>query len=552
MPDLESKGSDFDAESAIPESRGSSTVITKIDDQASEAVADEGEAGEGVNDEVRREAYGPEPGEAGWNEFEVRFEEGDPENPKNWSRAQRWYLTVFGGVLLLNATFSSSAPTGIIPTLQEEFHFSLEVAALLIALFVAGYCVGPLLWGPLSEQYGRRPIFIISFGIYVCFQIGCALSKNIGSLLAFRFLAGTFAAGPLTNSGAVISDIWDAKTRGKALAFFTLAPFAGPSLGPTVGGFMAVAGVDWRWLFWLLTIFSGVCWVLIVFTHPETYAPTILVQKARRLRKETGDNRYWAPLERQDIRLVHRLEHILVRPFKIMFLEPMLLAVTLYMSFVYGCIYLLFEAYPIVYSIGHHLNEGLSGLTFLPIFVGGILGAIVHVTYWNPAYERLLEKYDPKPVPPEYRMDQCLWASPIFAVGFFWFAWTSYPSLPLWASVFAGLPLGFSIIWIFLGLFNYIIDVYLFAAASALAGTTIIRSLFGAGFPLFANQMYEKLNPRWASTLLGFIAVLMAPIPFILKKYGPALRKKSKFAQSRVVPVEKIEVPSDEEKASQK
>lgn len=69
-----------------------------------------------------------------------------------------------------------------------------------------------------------------------------------------------------------MSDVWDADTRGKAMALFALAPFEGPTIGPTVSGFMAVAGVSWRWVFWLLTMFAGSCLVLVIFTLPETYA----------------------------------------------------------------------------------------------------------------------------------------------------------------------------------------------------------------------------------------------------------------------------------------
>ncbi|KAI0788630.1 MFS general substrate transporter [Abortiporus biennis] len=485
---------------------------------------------EDLNSEAEREEYGPAPGEKGWDSFEVRFDPDSPENPQNWSKAQRWYLTALAGMLLLNATFSSSIPSGIVPHLMEQFGFSLEVGSLMISLFVGGYCVGPLWWGPLSEQYGRRPIAIFSFIIYTCFQVGCALSPNTGAILAFRFLGGTFAAAPLTNSGGIISDIWDADTRGKALAFFTLAPFAGPCLGPTVGGFMVVAGVSWRWVFWLLTIFAGVCVVVVFFTLPETFVPILLVKKAKKLRKETGDDRYWAPLEKLDLSFAKRVEHILARPFKILFLEPMLLAITLYMSFIYGCIYLLFEAYPIVFTLGHGLNAGETGLTFLPIFIGGVIACAGYILYWNPVYERLSKQYAPAFVPPEFRLDLCMWASPVFAISFFWFGWTSYPHVSLWAPLMSGLFMGFSVVWLFLGLFNYIIDTYLFVAASALASSTVIRSLFGAGFPLFATQMYDRLNPRWASTLLGCLALLMAPIPFVLKSYGPKLRHKSKFA----------------------
>ncbi|KDQ13828.1 hypothetical protein BOTBODRAFT_361706 [Botryobasidium botryosum FD-172 SS1] len=413
---------------------------------------------------------------------------------------------------------------------MQEWHVSAEVATLLIALFVAGYCVGPLLWGPLSEQYGRRPIFLLSFFGYTCMMVGSALAPNTGALLAFRFLSGTFAACPLANSGALIADVWDAGTRGKAMAIFALAPFAGPALGPIVGGYMQVAGVHWRWLFWVLTMFAGVCLVFIYFTLPETYGPIILAKKAARKREQTGDVRYYAPIERLSTTWKSRINNVLGRPFKILFTEPMLIAITLYMSFLYGCIYLLFEAFPIVFTVGHHMNAGASGLMYLPLFGGGTFAALVTLFYFNPRYQRYMAEYSPNPVPPERRLEMACIGGPMIVIAFFWFGWTSFPEISFWAPMMSASFLGCSVILIFLALMNYIVDAYLRVAASALAASTVVRSLFGAGFPLFANQMYEKLNPRWASTLLGLIALLMVPIPFVLIKFGPALRAKSKYA----------------------
>ncbi|KII93810.1 hypothetical protein PLICRDRAFT_101527 [Plicaturopsis crispa FD-325 SS-3] len=481
--------------------------------------------------------------------YEVGFAENDPENPKTWSRTKRWYLTGLAAMFVFNATFASSSPSGIVLDMMKEFHMSREVGTLTIALFVAGYCVGPLLWGPLSEQYGRRPPFIIAFFVYTLFQVGCALCKNTGSILVLRFLGGTFAAAPLTNSGALMSDIWDADTRGKALAIFTLAPFAGPALGPTVAGFISVRGVSWRWLYWVLAIFAGVCWLLIVFTLPETYAPTILVTKAKRLRKETGDDRYYAPMERIKVSWRKRVSNILLRPFRILFREAMLLAITIYMSFVYGCIYLLFEAFPIVFAEGHGFNAGISGLTFVPIAVGGALAVFGYLLIYNPRYERESAKHAPNPVPPEFRLEMALIASPIFAISFFWFAWTSYPSISIWAPLVSAGFMGFSICWIFLALINYIIDAYLFVAASALAANTVCRSLAGAAFPLFATQMYDALGTQWASSLVGFVALLLMPIPFVLKRYGPHLRQHSKYAPTKTMPASAA--PPDAEAAEE-
>jgi MFS family permease len=185
------------------------------------------------------------------------------------------------------------------------------------------------------------------------FQIGCALAPNTAAIMLFRFLSGAFAACPLTNAGGVISDIWDADRRGIALAFFSLAPFAGPALGPMIGGYMATAGVPWPDLFWyarsfhtllplrgprsltasvagtarnsnrVLFAFAGACFFAILFTVPETYAPKLLVDKARQRRKATGEPRWWAPLERQSVRWQDRVQNILVKPFSMLLLEPM-------------------------------------------------------------------------------------------------------------------------------------------------------------------------------------------------------------------------------------
>lgn len=125
---------------------------------------------------------------------------------------------------------------------MDHFNATHIMAVLVLSLFVAGFCVGPLIWAPLSEIYGRRPIFIISFGVYIGLQIGCALSPNIASMLIFRFLSGCFSAAPITNSGGLIADIWETDHRGQAMSIYALAPFAGPSIGPIMAGYIHVSG----------------------------------------------------------------------------------------------------------------------------------------------------------------------------------------------------------------------------------------------------------------------------------------------------------------------
>ncbi|KAK4684849.1 MFS transporter, DHA1 family, multidrug resistance protein, partial [Tremellales sp. Uapishka_1] len=463
----------------------------------------------------------------------VKFEPGEKINPKNWSQGYRWMLTSLAGLFVLNSTFASSAPSGIVTDMQRQFHFGDEVAVLTISLFVAGYCVGPLLWGPLSESFGRRPIFIIAFAVYTGMQVGCALAPNTAAILIFRFLGGIFASSPLTNSGALIADMWDGDHRGQAMSLFALAPFAGPSVGPIVSGFIQVSGTDWRWVYWVLTIFAGVCLIVIVLVLPETYAPVILVKKAKKLRKETGEERWYAPLEKTDHSLKARLNDILVRPFVMLALEPMLMAVTVYMSFVYGVVYLLFEAYPFVFVENHGFNVGEEGLMFLAFFVGGAISVVLFLVIIEPRYQRHSKKVAPEMPRPEKRLELCIIAGWCMVVALFWFGWTSYASISWVSPMLAGGLLGVAILGIFVSLFNYVIDVYLWSAATALAGTTVCRSVFGAVFPLFANQMFEALGTQWASSLLGFIALILAPIPMVLSYYGPTLRSKSKFSPNK-------------------
>jgi len=206
---------------------------------------------------------------------------------------------------VLFRTFSSSAPSSVIPQLIEEFNISKEVSILTISLFLAGYCVGPLLWGPLSEQYGRRPIFVSTFFVYMVFQIGSSLSKNAATILVMRFLAGTFAAAPLTNSGYVeievivsaillmalqradIGHLGRQDSR-KSISRVYYCSFRWTSPWPHRGWLcrnsrpiLALGLLDYDY-FRMCFCFSdvegypiiqqaGVCWVQIVFTIPETY-----------------------------------------------------------------------------------------------------------------------------------------------------------------------------------------------------------------------------------------------------------------------------------------
>lgn len=138
----------------------------------------------------------------------VTFTFADSENPQNWPNLYRWYVTMVVSMLVVCVAYGSAIVTGGLGLIEEKYDVSLEVAILTCSIMVCGFAVGPLLWSPLSEIIGRRPVYIISLSLYVIFNIPCALSPNIGGLLVCRFLCGVFSSSGLSLAGGTIADIW--------------------------------------------------------------------------------------------------------------------------------------------------------------------------------------------------------------------------------------------------------------------------------------------------------------------------------------------------------
>ncbi|KAJ8102607.1 major facilitator superfamily domain-containing protein [Lipomyces tetrasporus] len=450
----------------------------------------------------------------------------DPANPFNWPNRKKWRITLIVALVTFCVAFASSVFTAGISSIAEEFHISSTVATLGLTLYVVGFATGPLVFAPMSEVYGRNVVYIGSWIPFMLFQIGCALSKNAATLLVSRLISGIAGSSPLSNAGGTLGDIWTPAERGDAMSFFTLAPFMGPVFGPIVGGFLAEY-VSWRWTFWLVLILSGVMFIFLLFAMPETYSKVLLERKAAHLRKETGNENLHAAHERGGVSHMQRFGQSIVRPVVMLVTEPIVFLISLYCALVYAILYMNFVAYPIVYQRERGWSMGIGGLPFLAIGFGMVC-AVATSPYQTKLYLKLTAERGNSKIYPEGRLPFAIFGAFCLPVGIFWFGWATLPQVHWICSVLAGIPFGFGMVILFLCMFSYLVDSYLLYAASSLAANTLLRSLFGAFFPLFASRMYIKLTPRWACTLLGFISLAMAPIPFLFYKYGPAIRARSK------------------------
>jgi MFS family permease len=242
----------------------------------------------------------------------------------------------------------------------------------------------------------------------VIWLIPSAVAKNIQTMLVARFFDGLSGSAFLSVAGGTVGDMFNRQQLQFPMLIYTASPFIGPSVGPLVGGFINQY-TAWRWTFYVLLIWAGANLCMIALLVPETYHPVLLRNKARKLRKVTGDERWKAPMEKTNKSIPKTIGNSLLRPFQF------------------------FGAFPIVFEGNHGFTLSQTGLTFSGIFVGMVLGAATD-PLWHKNYERLIRQREIATgeiggSEPEYRLPPTIAGAIFVPIGLFMFAWTTYSSV---------------------------------------------------------------------------------------------------------------------------
>lgn len=266
----------------------------------------------------------------------------DPLNPQNLPQWRKWLCATMLGALTFSATFSSAVFTAVTADVAREFKVSPEVIGLATSLFVFGFATGPVIMGPASELYGRKLPLFLGYVAFVIFQIPVALAQDVRTILIYRFLGGVASAGSPAIVGGYLADFLRPVERGVAIAIFAATTLIGPSVGVIVGSALMQTSLGWRWTAWLSMIMGVVFGVLGWIIVPETYVPVLLKRKAQRLRFETKDWAFHSKLEETPVGIKDFAVRYLTRPFVMLSQEPILMLMTLYVSFTFGMIYFLF------------------------------------------------------------------------------------------------------------------------------------------------------------------------------------------------------------------
>ncbi|KWU45969.1 putative MFS transmembrane transport protein [Rhodotorula sp. JG-1b] len=467
----------------------------------------------------------------------VQFEDGDPENPLNWSKSKKWVITILLDAMTVAIGLSTTAYSSGISRMTEEFGVANVVGQLGLTTFNCACAIAPLFLAPFCELVGRREVFLSAYFGFTVIFILIADAPNIGAVLAGRLLSGIFGSCGTILVGGTLADIWNTRDRGIPMSTFTFAAIFGTIFAPVYSGPVPFSqfidqSIGWRWLQWIHMIANGVLLVLEIIFLRETRGAKILARRAKKLRKETGKNNIRAPVELENESVKDLLRTACTRSISLLVREPVVLAFGLWIAFAWGVTFLFLSAIPLCFQNNHGWSEGIAGLPYLALVAGCFIG--FGTSRWSDiVYDRKRDSNNGIPVP-EYRLIGAMAFAWLLPAGLFIFSFTQYGFITPVAPIISLICI---LEWnnsyhVFNTVYNYTSDAYPDYASSAIAGQGLLRNMFGGVTPLFANQMFNGMGYQYAGLLLSLVATLAAPLPFILFKYGERIRAKSKYASS--------------------
>ncbi|KAH7084969.1 major facilitator superfamily domain-containing protein [Paraphoma chrysanthemicola] len=457
--------------------------------------------------------------------FEVTWLKDGSDMPKNWPAWYRGIILACISFATLVVIMTSTAYSPGIPGMMKDFGIENKTIPILgVTTYLFGLALGPLVLAPLSEMYGRRPVYIVSLLMFSIFTIPSAVARNLETILVTRFFAAF--AGSVVMSGApgTLNDISDDSTRTKYISIWILGAVNGPVIGPVFAGIIfQYAG--WRWISWWLVILAFVSCGLMACIK-ETNGNAILRQRCEILK--TIDGRYWTRASAgEDIPIRERLNASVRQPIVMIFTEPICTFWDFYVGLVYAILYLCIVGYPIVFTQIRGWSPAVANLPFLTMGLGSVV-----TVFAEPKLRSLIKRLSSQSTgdSAESVLPIILIGGTLIPLGQLLFAVSAAPPNSPVVAILAGFPLGVGNMLIFLYVASYLAACYKSHAASALAGHASTRYMGAALLPLLAPVMYKRLGPLVTGMILMAILTVLAAVPIIFMKKGDYFKSRSKLA----------------------
>jgi multidrug resistance protein len=446
-----------------------------------------------------------------------------------WSNSKKWTVTDVLSATGFNRIMVSTIMAPALSTISKELDMNSVEAVMALSAFMLATAFGPIVIGPLSEVYGRKPILHASNIWFLIWNLVCGFANSKGLLIASRFLAGFGASAIYSLAGGVLGDVWRPEQRGRSLGIYLLIPLLGAAVGPIIGGFMA-ARTTWRWMFWATSAFQGVMIVISIPAFHETYGPLILHRRAEKLRLDSGEQRYHTAVERLDANksISGIVRQSLTRPLRLLFFHPIIQIMAFLSAFNYGVLYIVLSTFSDMWVTKYHESVEISGLHYIAIALGEIIGSQIGGPLMDYIFGKLKNRASGE-IAPEYHLPLMLPGGILGPLGLIMYGWCAQFNVQ-WSVVDIGAFIAcFGMQIMGQPIQAYVIDAYPDHTSSATAASQFIRSLTAFSFPLFAPKVYSALGYGWGNTTVAFIALAIGiPAPLLLWKFGPGLRTKAR------------------------
>lgn len=343
----------------------------------------------------------------------------------------------------LSVSWGASGFSPATTDFAKDVGVSPQVATLGLSLYVLGLAFGPMTLAPLSEYYGRRPVYIISYGIFLLLLLGTTYVESLGPFLLLRLASGYFSSTTISNFGGTIADLFHHHDTGLPMSWFLWAATGGSPTGFVLFSFIA-QGRGWHEVFRVMFFICLAFWIVLaasLFSIGETRHSVILLQRAKRLRKQTGNESLEVPDDLKQRGPRQLFGTALARPFRFLAGEAIVQFGALYNGFLYGLSFLFNGAFHIIFGPqGYGFNTIGVGICFMGIVVGITFGLLTNV-FQERYYQRRVKLANNRDVP-EARVHYAKIAAIVLPLSLLAFAFLATPSIhPIWpiiASAFWG------------------------------------------------------------------------------------------------------------------
>lgn len=398
-------------------------------------------------------------------------------------------------------------------------------------MYILGLAFGPMSLAPLSEYYGRRPVYIFAYGTFLLLLLATTYVRSLAPFLLLRMFSGYFSSTTISNFGGTIADLWHHNDTGPAMSWFLWAATGGSPTGFVLFSFIA-QGRTWHEVFRVMFFICLSFWMILVialYALGETRHSVILLKRAKKLRRETGNSAIEVPEEMKQRGPKQLFGTALARPFRFLATEAIVQFGALYNGFLYGLSFLFNGAFHMIFGPNGYGYDTIGiGICFLGIVFGICFGLFTNI-FQERYYQRQVVKAGQRDVP-EARVHHAKLAAVVLPISLLAFAFTARPDIHPVFPVLASAFWGWSFYCLILMTLTYTEDAYKTFSASGLAGVGLVRNLAGAAFPLVGRFMFKGMGTQNACLVLTALAVILAPIPFILESNGVSLRKRSPWA----------------------